>query len=128
VYQKLSDVMPDDSDVYLRIAQIYRELHQLDKAERISLKRGSTHPEAWKSCTTSHAVPGAGRYEDAVRVLSDAVTVSRGSRLQCHRGGGRWPSSINNSAALSRYAELSSLDLYFEELGIWARKRIAGRG
>jgi len=25
--------MPDDSDVYLRIAQIYRELHQLDKAE-----------------------------------------------------------------------------------------------
>src|SRR5467141_2619955 len=33
VFEKLSDVMPDDSDVYLRIAQIYRELHQLDKAE-----------------------------------------------------------------------------------------------
>src|SRR5947207_10696246 len=33
VYQKLSDRMPDDSDVYLRIAQIYRELHQHDKAE-----------------------------------------------------------------------------------------------
>src|SRR6516165_11063140 len=33
VYQKLADLMPDDSDVYLRIAQIYRELHQLDKAE-----------------------------------------------------------------------------------------------
>src|SRR5256885_16874595 len=33
VYQRLADLMPDDSDVYLRIAQIYRELHQLDKAE-----------------------------------------------------------------------------------------------
>ena len=33
VYQKLSDLMPDDADVYLRLAQIYRELHQLDKAE-----------------------------------------------------------------------------------------------
>ncbi len=38
VYQKLSDVMPDDSDVYLRIAQIYRELHQLDKAEQNLVK------------------------------------------------------------------------------------------
>src|SRR6266481_3989890 len=38
VYQKLSDVTPDDSDVYLRIAQIYRELHQLDKAEENLVK------------------------------------------------------------------------------------------
>src|SRR6266571_6576443 len=38
VYQKLADVMPDDSDVYLRIAQIYRELHRLDKAEENLVK------------------------------------------------------------------------------------------
>src|SRR6266850_2455710 len=38
VYEKLSDLMPDDSDVYLRIAQIYRELHQLDKAEQNLVK------------------------------------------------------------------------------------------
>src|SRR5437899_1390271 len=38
VYQKVSDLMPDDSDVYLRIAQIYRELHQLDKAEENLVK------------------------------------------------------------------------------------------
>src|SRR5208283_2992626 len=30
VYQKLAEVMPEDSDNYLRLAQIYRELHQLD--------------------------------------------------------------------------------------------------
>ncbi len=33
VYQKLTELMPDDADVYLRMAQIYRELHQLGKAE-----------------------------------------------------------------------------------------------
>jgi predicted Zn-dependent protease len=38
IYQKLSDLMPDDSDVYLRLAQIYRELHQLDKAEETLVK------------------------------------------------------------------------------------------
>src|SRR6202166_2644872 len=38
VYQKLADLMPDDSDVYLRLAQIYRELHQLDHAEENLLK------------------------------------------------------------------------------------------
>src|SRR5260370_35582517 len=38
VYQKISDLMPDDSDVYLRIAQIYREMHQLDKAEQNLVK------------------------------------------------------------------------------------------
>src|SRR5207248_8745745 len=40
VYQKLSELTPDDSDVYLRIAQIYRELHQLDKAEENLMKIG----------------------------------------------------------------------------------------
>jgi tetratricopeptide (TPR) repeat protein len=30
VYQRLIDLMPDDADNYLRIAQIYRELHQTD--------------------------------------------------------------------------------------------------
>src|SRR4029077_21023078 len=38
VYQKLADLMPDDADVYLRIAQIYREMHQLDRAEESLLK------------------------------------------------------------------------------------------
>src|SRR5712671_2413 len=38
VYQKLADLMPDDADIYLRIAQIYREMHQLDRAEESLLK------------------------------------------------------------------------------------------
>src|SRR5260370_30783133 len=43
VYQKLADLMPDDADIYLRIAQIYREMHQLDRAEESLLKAGQ-HP------------------------------------------------------------------------------------
>jgi len=31
-------MLPDDADTYLRIAQIYRELHQLDKAEENLVK------------------------------------------------------------------------------------------
>ena len=44
VYQKLADLMPDDPDNYLRIAQIYRELHQLDKAEENLVKARQVRP------------------------------------------------------------------------------------
>src|SRR5205807_7588588 len=44
VFQKLSDLMPDDSDVYLSLAQIYRESHQLDKAEDSVLRARQYSP------------------------------------------------------------------------------------
>jgi Flp pilus assembly protein TadD len=75
VYQKLSDLMPDDSDVYLRIAQIYRELHQLDKAEDNLLKArqyAPGNPEVMYNEAMLYQAQG--RYEDAIRVLSNAVT------------------------------------------------------
>src|SRR5437867_923923 len=75
VYQKLSDVMPDDSDVYLRIAQIYRELHQLDKAEENLVKARQYAPGSLEVMYNEAMLYQAqGRYEDAIRVLSDAVT------------------------------------------------------
>src|SRR5882672_3715280 len=75
VYQRLSDVMPDDSDVYLRIAQIYRELHQLDKAEENLVKARQYAPGSLEVMYNEAMLYQAqGRYEDAVRVLSDAVT------------------------------------------------------
>src|SRR6267378_1106922 len=79
VYQKLSDVMPDDSDVYLRIAQIYRELHQLDKAEENLVKARQYAPGSLEVMYNEAMLYQAqGRYEDAVRVLSDAVTGIKG--------------------------------------------------
>src|SRR5207244_4794751 len=75
VYQKISDVMPDDSDVYLRIAQIYRELHQLDKAEANLVKARQYAPGSLEVMYNEAMLYQAqGRYEDAIRVLSDAVT------------------------------------------------------
>ena len=75
VYQKISDLMPDDSDVYLRIAQIYRELHQLDKAEE-NLVRAKQYAPGNLDVLYNEAMlyEAEGRYEDAIRVLSDAVT------------------------------------------------------
>jgi tetratricopeptide (TPR) repeat protein len=75
VYQRLSDLMPDDSDVYLRIAQIYRELHQLDKAEENLVKARQYAPGSLEVMYNEGMLyESQGRYEDAIRVLSDAVT------------------------------------------------------
>jgi Flp pilus assembly protein TadD len=75
VYQKLADLMPDDSDVYLRLAQIYRELHQLDHAEENLLKARQYAPGSLEVMYNEAMLYEAqGRYEDAIRVLSDAVS------------------------------------------------------
>jgi len=75
VYQKLADLMPDDADVYLRIAQIYRELHQLDKAEESLVKARQYAPGSLEVMYNEAMIyESQGRYEDAIRVLSDAVT------------------------------------------------------
>jgi tetratricopeptide (TPR) repeat protein len=67
--------MPDDSDVYLRIAQIYRELHQLDKSEQNLVKARQYAPGSLEVMYNEAMLYEAqGRFEDAIRVLSDAVT------------------------------------------------------
>ena len=79
VYQKLSDLMPDDPDVYLRIAQIYRELHQLDKAEENLVRARQYSPGSLEVMYNEAMIYEAqGRYEDAVRVLSEAVAGIKG--------------------------------------------------
>jgi tetratricopeptide (TPR) repeat protein len=79
VYEKLSDLMPDDSDIYLRIAQIYRELHQLDKAEQNLVKARQYAPGSLEVMYNEAMLYQAqGRFEDAIRVLSNAVTDIKG--------------------------------------------------
>jgi tetratricopeptide (TPR) repeat protein len=79
VYQKLADLMPDDSDVYLRLAQIYRELHQLDKAEETLTKARQYLPDSLDVMFSEAMLYQAqGRTEDAIRVLSSAVTGVKG--------------------------------------------------
>jgi Flp pilus assembly protein TadD len=79
VYQKLVEVSPDDSDVYLRIAQIYRELHQMDKAEENLVKARQFAPGSLEVMYNEAMLYQAqGRFDDAIRVLSDAVTGIKG--------------------------------------------------
>src|SRR5229473_1994978 len=79
VYQKLADLMPDDADIYLRIAQIYREMHQLDRAEESLLKARQYAPGSLEVMYNEAMLYQAqGRYDDAIRVLSDAVTGVKG--------------------------------------------------
>jgi tetratricopeptide (TPR) repeat protein len=75
VYQKLADLMPEDGDTYVRIAQIYRELHQLDKAEENVAKAGQYNPGSLDVLYNKALIYEAqGRYDDAIRVVSDAIT------------------------------------------------------
>ena len=68
-------MLPDDADTYLRIAQIYRELHQLDKAEENLVKARQYAPGSLEVMYNEAMIyESQGRFEDAIRVLSDAVT------------------------------------------------------
>ncbi|GAC1625074.1 MAG: tetratricopeptide repeat protein [Candidatus Acidiferrum sp.] len=74
VYQKLADLMPDDADVYLRLAQIYRELHQLDKSEENLVKARQYAPGSLEVMyNEAMTYQAQGRFEDAIRILSDAA-------------------------------------------------------
>ena len=121
VYQKIADLMPDDSDVYLRIAQIYRELHQLDKAEE-NLVRAKQYAPGNLDVLYNEAMlyEAQGRYEDAIRVLSDAVTgiksqppglASRRRSLAIlyQQLGQLYRDAQNYQAAINTYEELGRL-------------------
>jgi len=121
VYQKIADLMPDDSDVYLRIAQIYRELHQLDKAEE-NLVRAKQYAPGNLDVLYNEAMlyEAQGRYEDAIRVLSDAVTgiksqppglASRRRSLSIlyQQLGQLYRDAQNYQAAINTYEELGRL-------------------
>jgi tetratricopeptide (TPR) repeat protein len=121
VYQKISDVMPDDSDVYLRIAQIYRELHHLDKAEENLLKARQYAPGSPEVMYNEAVLYEAqGRYEDAIRVLSDTVTGikaqnpplpsrRRSLSILYQQLGQLYRDTQNYQAAVYTYEELSRL-------------------
>jgi len=121
VYQKLADLMPDDSDVYLRLAQIYRELRQLDHAEENLLKARQYAPGSLEVMYNEAMLYEAqGRYEDAIRVLSDAVTglKSQSSALPSRRRslailyqqlGQLYSDTQNFQAAIYTFEELGRL-------------------
>jgi len=79
VYKQLADAEPADAEVHLRLAQIYRELHQLDKAEDSLLKARQYAPGSLEvQYNEALLYEAQGRFEDAIRVLSGAVAGLKG--------------------------------------------------
>jgi tetratricopeptide (TPR) repeat protein len=73
-FQRLVEIEPDDPENYLRMAQIYRQLGQLDQAEATVLRAKQRAPGSLEVVYAEAMVYEAqGRLEDAIRVLSAAV-------------------------------------------------------
>jgi tetratricopeptide (TPR) repeat protein len=121
VYQKLTEAMPDDADVYLRMAQIYRELHQLNKAEDNLVKARQYAPGSLEVMYNEAMLYQAqGRNDDAIRVLSDAVTGikaqqqglpsrARSLAIRYQQLGQLYRDTGNYQAAIYTYQELGRL-------------------
>lgn len=121
VYQKLSELIPDDPDVYLRMAQIYRELHQLDHAEENLVKARQYAPGSLEVMDNEAMLYQAqGRYDEAIRVLSDAVAGVKNESVTLpgrrrslavlyQQLGQLYKETENYSAAVNTYGELAHL-------------------
>jgi tetratricopeptide (TPR) repeat protein len=121
VYQKLAELLPDDADVYLRMAQIYRELHQLNKAEDNLVKARQFAPGSLEVMYNEAMLyQSQGRNDDAIRVLSEAVAGIKGqaatlpSRARSlgilyQQLGQLYRDSQNYQAAIYTYQELGRL-------------------
>lgn len=78
-YQRLADLEPDSANNHLRISEIYRRLHQFDKAEEQILIAKKMAPGNLEVIYNEAAVYEAEEhYDDAVRVLSNAVSDVKG--------------------------------------------------
>jgi tetratricopeptide (TPR) repeat protein len=75
-YQRLTQMDADNADNYLRLAEIYRQLKQLDKAEQNVLQAQQRAPNSLEVIYYEASIyDDEGRFDDSIRVLSDAVAV-----------------------------------------------------
>ena len=73
-YQHLSQIDADNPENYLRMAEIYRQMKQLDKAEENVLLAKQKSPGNLEVIYYESSIYEAeGRLDDSIRVLSDAV-------------------------------------------------------
>ncbi|HXP79641.1 MAG TPA: tetratricopeptide repeat protein [Verrucomicrobiae bacterium] len=74
-YQRLTQMDADNPDNYVRLAEIYRQLKQLDKAEQNILLAKQRAPNSLEVTYYQASIyEDQGRLDDSIRVLSDAVT------------------------------------------------------
>lgn len=79
VYQQLAEAEPENAEVFLRLGQIYRQLHRMDEAENSLVKARQKAPGNIEVLYNEALLYEAqGRYEDAIRVLSDTAAGMKG--------------------------------------------------
>lgn len=119
-YLRLVELEPDAADNYIRISEIYRHLHQLDKAEQEILLAKQRAPGNLEVIYNEASIYQAqGRSEDAVRVLSNAVAQLKAQEFTLARRrslailyqllGQLYRDAQNYSAAINTFQEMVRL-------------------
>jgi predicted Zn-dependent protease len=120
-FQSLVEMDSDDPDNYLRLAEIYKQLLQLDKAEQNVLLAKQRAPGNLEVIYYESSIYEAeGRFDDSIRVLSDAVagvksqsefTPSRRRTLAIlyQQLGQLYRETSNYSAAVNTFEEMLRL-------------------
>ena len=115
-FQRLSELEPDNPENFLRLALIYRHLGQLDKAEESMLRAKQDAPGSLEVIYNEALTYRAqGRFDDAIRVLSDAVAAAKGSEqpstmaILYEQLGALFREVENYPAALETYQSLRAL-------------------
>jgi tetratricopeptide (TPR) repeat protein len=73
-YQLLADADPDDPESYLHLAEMHRQLHQLDEAEKDIVQAKQRAPGNLEVVYSEAMIYEAqGRYSDAIQILNTAV-------------------------------------------------------
>jgi len=115
-YQRLSELEPDNPEHFLRLALIYRHLGQLDNAEESMLHAKQDAPDSLEVIYNEALTYRAqGRFDDAIRVLSDAVAAAKGEErpstmaILYEQLGALFREVENYPAALETYQALRDL-------------------
>jgi len=119
-YQTLVGLQPDEAGNYLRLAEIYRQLQQLDKAEAAVLQAKQRAPDSLEVIYNEASIYQAeGRYDDGIEVLSGAVAAVKGQPEAPSRRrtlailyqvlGQLYGNAENYTAAVNTFEELAHL-------------------
>jgi tetratricopeptide (TPR) repeat protein len=120
-YQRLAESDPDDPESYLHLAEMHRQLHQLDEAEKDIVQAKQRAPGNLQVVYSEAMIYEAqGRYADAIQTLKTAVaglksettaapTNRRSLAVLYEQLGRLYVDSANYTAAISILDDMSHL-------------------
>jgi tetratricopeptide (TPR) repeat protein len=120
-YLKLAKIEPEEAANFLRLAQIYRELRKLDAAEENLLRARQLSPGNLEvQYTEALLYDDQGRFDDAIRVLSSALSAVKANSARLADGrrtlvifydqlGRLYRETENFSSAVATYREMLKL-------------------